>query len=81
MISVGYKERCLFYRCINRYIVYNLCYRKMFDPVILIVVDIVSKILFNNLVESFYLFIGLKMKDYRKFVVHFKFYYKCCEEL
>ena len=34
----------------------------MFDPVILIVIDITSEILFNNLVESFYLSIDLKIK-------------------
>ena len=53
----------------------------MFDPIILIVVDIVTKILFNNLIKSFYLSINLKIENCRKFVVYFKFYYKCYKEL
>ncbi len=52
----------------------------MFDPVILIVIDITSEILFNNLVESFCLSIDLKIKSYRKFVIHSKFYYKYYKE-
>ena len=81
MISVNYKEWCLFYKYIDRYIVYKLYYQKMFDPVILIVVDIVSEVLFNSLIKSFYLFIGLKMKNYRKFVVYSEFCYEYYEEL
>ncbi len=42
----------------------------MSDLVILIIVDIVSKILFNGLVESFCLSIDLKIKSYRKFVIY-----------
>ncbi len=53
----------------------------MFDLVILIVIDIVSKVLFNSLIESFCLFIGLRVKGYRKFVIHSEFYYKCYKEL
>ncbi len=51
----------------------------MFDPIVLIVVNIISEVLFNSLVESFYLSIGLKMKGYRKFTVYSEFrnkYYK-----
>ena len=48
----------------------------MFDPIILIVVDIVSEVLFNSLVKLFYLSIGLGIKGYRKFAIHFKF---CCK--
>ncbi len=43
----------------------------MFDLVVLVVIDIVFEILFNSLIESFYLFIGLKIKSYRKFIVYF----------
>ncbi len=39
------------------------------------------EILFNNLIESFYLSIGLKMKSRRKFAVYFKFYCEYYEEL
>ncbi len=49
----------------------------MFDLIILIIVDIASEVLFDNLIESFYLSIGLRMKDCRKFAVHSEFYYKC----
>ncbi len=52
----------------------------MSNPIILIVIDIISQILFNSLVKSFYLSIGLKIKDYRKFVVYFEFYNKCYKE-
>ena len=54
---------------------------KIFNLIILIVVDIIFKILFNNLVESFCLPIGLKIKSYRKFIVYFQFYYKYYKEL
>ncbi len=52
----------------------------MFNPIILVVVDVVSEVLFNNLVESFYLSIGLKVKGYKKLVVYFEFYCKCYKE-
>ena len=52
----------------------------MFNPVILIVIDITFKILFNSLIKPFYLSIGLKVKSYRKFIVHFKLYYKYYKE-
>ncbi len=68
---INCKEQYLFYRFINRYVIYKLYYWKMFDLVILIIVDIISEILFNSLVESFYLFIDLRVKSYRKFIVHF----------
>ena len=55
----------------DRYVVYKLYYWKIFDLIILVVVDIVSEVLFNNLVKSFYLSIGLRVKDYRKFAVYF----------
>ena len=71
MISINYKEWYLLYKYIDRYIVYKLYYRKIFDLIILIVVDIAFKVLFNSLIESFYLFIGLRMKRYKKFIVHF----------
>ncbi len=64
----------------NRYVVYKLYYWKMFNLIVLVVVDITSKVLFNSLVESFYLFIYLKVKSYRKFVVHSEFCYKYCKE-
>ncbi len=53
----------------------------MFDLVILVIVDIVSEVLFDNLVELFYLFIGLEMKSYRKFAIYFEFCCKCYKEL
>ncbi len=53
----------------------------MFNLIVLIVVDITFKVLFNNLVESFYLSIGLKIKNCRKLIVHSKFYYKYYKEL
>ncbi len=53
----------------------------MFNLVILVVVDIVSEVLFNGLVELFCLSIGLRMKGCRKFVVYFEFCCKCYEEL
>jgi len=53
----------------------------MFDLVILIVVNIISEVLFNNLVKSFYLSIGLKIKDYKEFADHSKFYYKYYKKL
>jgi len=43
----------------------------MFDLVILVVVDVVFEVLFNSLVELFYLFIDLGIKGYKKFVVYF----------
>ncbi len=43
----------------------------MFNPVILVIVDIISEVLFNSLVKSFCLSIGLKVKGCRKSVVHF----------
>ncbi len=52
----------------------------MSDPIILIIVDITFQILFNNLIESFYLSIGLKMKDYRKLVVYSEFCNEYCKE-
>ncbi len=51
----------------------------MFNLVILIVVDITSQVLFNSLIEIFYLFIGLEIKGYKKLVIHSEFrgkYYK-----
>ncbi len=53
----------------------------MFNLIILVVIDIVFKILFNNLIKSFYLFIDLKIKNYRKFAVYSEFYYKYYKEL
>jgi len=53
----------------------------MFDLVVLIVVDIVSKILFDSLVKSFYLSINLEMKGYRKLIVYFEFCYEYYKEL
>jgi len=53
----------------------------MFDLVILIIIDITYKILFKKLIESFYLFIDLKIKDYRKFVVYSEFYDEYYKEL
>ncbi len=52
----------------------------MFDLIVLIVVDITSEILFNNLIESFYLSIDLKVKNYRKLIVYSEFYYKYYEK-
>ena len=46
----------------------------MFNPVILVVIDIISQILFYYLVKLFYLSIGLKIKGYKKLVVHSEFY-------
>ncbi len=43
----------------------------MLDPIVLVVIDIISEVLFNNLVKSFRLSIGLEVKNYRKLVVHF----------
>ncbi len=80
MISVNHKEWCLFYKYINRYIIYKLYYWEIFDPVILVIINIVSKVLFNSLVKSFYLSIGLKVKSYRKFIVYSEFYYKYYKE-
>ncbi len=57
----------------DRYIINKLYYWEMFDLIILIVIDITSEVLFNSLIKSFYLFIGLKMKGYRKFIVHSEF--------
>ncbi len=71
----------MFYRYIDRYIVYKLYYWEMFNLIVLIIVDITSEILFDNLIESFYLSIGLKIKNYRKFIVHFKFCYEYYKEL
>ncbi len=71
MISINCKERYLLRRYINRCIVYKLCHWKMLNLIILVVIDITSKVLFNSLVESFYLSIDLKIKDCRKFVVYF----------
>ncbi len=68
-------------RYIDRYIVYELCYWKMFDPIILVVVDIAFEVLFNSLVESFYLSIGLRIKNCKKFVVYSEFCYEYYEEL
>ncbi len=70
VIFVSCKERCLFYRYMNRYIICKLYYKKMFDLIILIVVNVASEVLFNNLVESFCLSISLGMKDYRKFAIY-----------
>ena len=53
----------------------------MFDPIILIVVDIIFEVLFNSLIKLFYLSIDLKMKNYRKLIVHSKSYYKYYKEL
>ena len=53
----------------------------MFNLIILIVVDIISKVLFNSLIESFCLSIGLEVKGYKKFVIHSKFYYEYYKEL
>ena len=53
----------------------------MFDLVILVVINIVFEVLFNSLVESFCLSIGLGMKGCRKFTIHSEFYYKCYKEL
>ncbi len=64
----------------NRYIVYKLYYQEMFDLIILVIIDIVSEVLFNSLVELFYLFIGLRVKSCRKLIIHSEFYYKYCEE-
>ncbi len=71
MIFVNYKEQYLLYGYIDKYIIYKLYYWKMFDLVILVVINVVSEVLFNSLVESFYLFISLGMKGCRKFVVYF----------
>ncbi len=53
----------------------------MFDLIILVAVDIVSKVLFNSLIESFCLSIGLRVKGCKKLVVYFESYYKYCKEL
>ena len=81
MISINCKERCLLYKYIDRCIIYKLYYWEIFNLIVLIVINIVSEVLFNNLVELFYLFIGLRIKSYKKFVVHFEFYYKYYKEL
>ncbi len=52
----------------------------MFNPIVLIIIDIIFKVLLNNLIESFYLSIDLKIKDYKKFVVYSEFCYKYYKE-
>ncbi len=74
MESIIRKEWCLFYNFINWYIVNKLYYWKMFDLVILIIVDITSQILFHCLIESLYLSVRLKIKGCKKFTVHSEFY-------
>jgi len=71
VVFISCKEWCLFYRYVDRSVIYKLYYRKVFDPIILVIINIAFEILFNSLVEPFYLSIGLKMKGYRKFVVYF----------
>ena len=80
MISVNYKEWCLFYKYIDRYIVYKLYYRKMFNLIILVVIDIISQILFYCLIESFCLSVYLKVKGYRKLAIPSEFYNECYKE-
>ncbi len=43
----------------------------MFDPIDLIVFDIIFEILFSSLIESFYLFISLEINGYKKLIIHF----------
>ncbi len=81
MIFINCKKWCLFRRYIDKYIVCKLYYREIFDLVILIVVDITSEVLFDSLVKSFCLFIGLKVKSYGKLVVYSEFCYKYYKEL
>ena len=57
----------------NKFVVSNKTFYNNED---IIIIDIVSEILFNNLIESFYLSIDLKMKSYRKFAIHYCKYYK-----
>ncbi len=52
----------------------------MSNPIILIVVDIVFEILFDGLVESFYLSIGLGIKSCKKFAIYSEFCDECYEE-
>ncbi len=53
----------------------------MFDLIILIVVDIISKVLFDSLIKLFCLSINLKVKGYKKFIIHSEFCYKYYKEL
>ncbi len=71
----------MFYGFINWYIINKLCYWKIFDPVVLVVVNIISQVLFYCLIESFYLFVCLKVKSYKKLIVYSKFRNECCKEL
>ena len=52
----------------------------MFNLIILIIVNITFEVLFDSLIELFYLSIGLEMKSYGKLVVYFEFCYKCYKE-
>ncbi len=80
MISINYKEWCLFYRYVDRYIINKLYHREIFDLIVLIIINITFKILFNNLIESFYLSIDLKIKNCRKFAVYSEFCYEYYKE-
>ncbi len=80
MESVIYKEWCLLYDFVNWCIISKLYHWKMFNPIVLIIVDITFQILFYYLIKSFCLFIGLKIKSCRKLVVYFKLYYKYYKE-
>jgi hypothetical protein len=43
----------------------------MFDSIVLVVIDIISKILFEYLIELFYLFVYLKIEYCRQFAIDF----------
>ena len=70
----------MFYSCISWYIISKLYHWKIFDLIILIIIDITSKVLFNSLVKPFYLSIGLGVKSCRKLVIHSEFYNECYKE-
>ncbi len=52
----------------------------MFDLIILTIINIVSEVLFNNLIKSFYLFVDLIVKGCKKLAIYFKLYYKRYKE-
>ncbi len=53
----------------------------MSNLVILVVIDITSQVLFYYLVESFYLFVYLKVKGCQKFAIDSEFRNEYCKEL
>ena len=62
-------------------VVGELCHRKYLDPVILLVTNVTSEVLFEDLINSFGLPIGLRVESGRQVYISIENLHKCSLEM